>query len=64
MLENFFKYLFLIIVGAVGLYVLTRLISYAFAKSWYQVKNQHTEMEGFNNGKKKTNNQTKQSNDK
>jgi hypothetical protein len=60
MLEIFFKYLFLIIVGAVGLYVLARLISYAFAKSWYQVKNQQSEMEDFNNGTKKTNNQTKQ----
>lgn len=64
MLEIFFKYLFLIIVGAVGLYVLARLISYAFAKSWYQVKNQQSEMEDFNNGKKKTNNQTKRSTDK
>jgi hypothetical protein len=54
MLEMFFKIILLAIVGTVGVYVLARLISYAFAKSWYQVKNQHTQtgMEGFNNGTK------------
>ena len=51
MLIEFIKYLLLIIVGVVGVYVVSRIVSYAFAKSWYQVKNQQTKNGGLNNGK-------------
>jgi hypothetical protein len=47
---NILKFIFSFLLGAIGIYLIARLVVYAAAKSWYQAKRNEEENQ---NGEKK-----------